>query len=78
MDIEQFSDQRSSACHRLMVADNLFGIALCAVGYGEIHTELAEGTEMFIDYSEYFIHSAYWLVYIMRQQFANDLQGRQT
>jgi hypothetical protein len=77
MDIEQFSDLRSSACRRLMVADNRFGIALCAVGYGEIHTELAEGTEMFTDYSEYFIHPAYWLVYIMWQQFADDLQGCQ-
>ena len=77
MDIEQFSYQRSSACHRLMVADNRFGIALCAVGYGEKHTELAEGVEMFVCHSEHFLCPFGRLVYILRQQFANDLQGCQ-
>jgi hypothetical protein len=77
MDIEQFSDQRSSACHRLMATDNCSGIALCAVGYGENHTELAEGTEIFVCHSEHFLCPFDWLVYILRQQFVDDLQGCQ-
>ena len=77
MDIEQFSNQRFSACHRLMATDNCSGIALCAVGYGEKHTELAEGIEMFVCHSEHFLYPFGRLVYILWQQFANDLQGCQ-